>query len=83
MLPISKRGNLALAVDGLTTPPISAQVYGINITSSPGYSDLDVYLTSSPGYADEDWYVTSSAGYADMSICLSGDIEEWIEQANY
>ena len=72
---------LALAVDCLIPPTASAQVYGINITSSSGFADLSVYLTSSSGFADKsvyvagrcrgrgstDVYLTTSSGFADES----------------
>ena len=40
-----------------------------------------VYLSGTSG-ADEWWYVTDSLSGADMTICLSGDLQEWFEQSH-
>ena len=57
-------------------------IIGYSYPAQAGYADLGVNITSSSYRADESWYVTSSSYRADMTICLSGDIQEWYEYAN-
>ena len=45
-----------------------------------GRGDTWVYLSGTSG-ADEWWYVTNSPSSADLTICLSGDLQEWFEQS--
>ena len=55
---------------------------GGNITSKSYRADKSIYITSKSYRADESCYVTSKSYRADMTICLSGEIQEWHEQFN-
>ena len=75
------------AIDGLIPSKAEAQVYGVNIQSSPFGSDLDVYLQSSPFSSDKDVYIAGKcSGTANTDVYIQsspfGSDEDWYIQSS-
>ena len=47
-----------------------------------GTGGTDVYLVDYSIEADEKWHIVDYSSEADMKMCLSGDIDEWFDQAD-
>lgn len=76
-----------LGVEGAAPRAAVAQVYGVNVYSSPIGSDLDVYLQSSPIGSDKDDYVAGQCrgtGSTDVYFQTSpiGSDEDWYIQSS-
>ena len=65
----------------LTSSSTAADKWVKVVGNCYGKGDTWVKLTTSSTAADEWWRVTESYSAADMTICLSGDIEEWYKHS--